>query len=330
MASLSFRDIQKSYGDVQVLHGVDLEVEHGEFLVLVGPSGCGKSTLLRCIAGLETITSGELWIGDRCVNGVAPRDRDVAMVFQSYALYPHMTVRRNMGFALELRKRPQAEIDAAVSEAAQILALDALLERYPKELSGGQRQRVAMGRAIVRRPEVFLFDEPLSNLDAKLRTQLRVELKGLHHRFATTMVYVTHDQVEAMTLADRIAVLDGGHLQQVGSPAELFEDPVNRFVAGFIGSPAMSFLEHLEDDAVVGVRPHEVRLGGAIREDDGVVLPGQIEVVETLGFESFVHVRVGEEQLTARVEGPPPARGATTVQLGRSYRFDRQTGARLR
>ena len=330
MASLSFRDIRKSYGDVGVLHGIDLEVEHGEFLVLVGPSGCGKSTLLRCIAGLETVTSGDLHIGPRRVNDVAPRDRDVAMVFQSYALYPHMTVRQNMGFALEMQKKPKAEIRAAVDQAAAILALEPLLDRYPREMSGGQRQRVAMGRAIVRRPEVFLFDEPLSNLDASLRTQLRVELKKLHHRFGTTMVYVTHDQVEAMTLADRIAVLDGGHLQQVGTPAELYDDPANRFVAGFIGSPGMSFLKAVEPGVEVGVRPHEVRLGAAAQPDAGPLYDGVIEVVETLGFESYVHLRLGEEALVARVEGAPPSRGPTRVQLGHVVRFDPSTGLRLR
>jgi ABC-type sugar transport system ATPase subunit len=329
MASLSFRGIHKSYGATQVLQRVDIEVPDGEFLVLVGPSGCGKSTLLRCIAGLETISGGELWIGDRQVNDVAPRDRDVAMVFQSYALYPHMTVRENMGFALMLAKRPQAELDAAVGEAARMLALEPLLSRYPRELSGGQRQRVAMGRAIVRRPKVFLFDEPLSNLDASLRTQLRVELKQLHLQLGTTMVYVTHDQVEAMTLADRIAVLNAGRLQQVGTPAELYADPANRFVAGFIGSPAMSFLRGVEPGVELGVRPHQVVLGGA-DPDAGPTLPAVIEVVETLGFESFVHLRLGEDRLVARVEGPPPARGPARVQLRAALRFDLQTGARLR
>lgn len=332
MASLTLTGLQKSYGDVAVLHGIDMSVQDGEFLVLVGPSGCGKSTLLRCIAGLETITGGTLHIGDRAVNDVAPRDRDVAMVFQSYALYPHMTVRRNMAFALELRRTPQDKIDAAVAEAARMLALEPLLDRYPKELSGGQRQRVAMGRAIVRRPSVFLFDEPLSNLDAALRAQLRVELKALHHALGTTMVYVTHDQVEAMTLADRIAVLDSGNLQQLGTPAELYDNPSNRFVAGFIGTPSMSFLDTIDPDAVVGVRPHEVRLGADIVEGAGPTFDATVEVVETLGFESFVHLRLGttDDTVVARVEGKPPQRGASRIQLGHTYRFDRQTGARLR
>ncbi len=323
MASLSCRGLHKRYGDVQVLHRIDLDVVDGEFLVLVGPSGCGKSTLLRCIAGLEKISGGDLDIGDRRVNDVAPRDRDVAMVFQSYALYPHMTVRDNMGFALKLRRTPPADIDAAVAEAARMLDLGALLDRYPKELSGGQRQRVAMGRAIVRRPKVFLFDEPLSNLDARLRTQLRVELKRLHRQLATTMVYVTHDQVEAMTLADRIAVLNEGHLQQVGTPRELYEDPANAFVAGFIGSPSMSFLRKLEPGVVVGVRPHDVEL-----VQTG--MPARAEVVETMGFESFVHLDLDGEALVARVEGEPPRPGPVQVALSRTYRFDADGGARIR
>ena len=330
MASLHFDGIHKSYGAVQVLHRVDIDVKDGEFLVLVGPSGCGKSTLLRCIAGLETISGGTLRIGDRVVNDVPPRDRDVAMVFQSYALYPHMTVRENMGFALKLRGEAPEIIDAAVDAAAAVLELGPLLDRYPKEMSGGQRQRVAMGRAIVRRPRVFLFDEPLSNLDAALRAHMRVELKRLHQSLGTTMVYVTHDQVEAMTLADRIAVLNGGHLQQVGSPAELYDDPANRFVAGFIGSPAMSFLEQLEEGAVVGIRPHEVRMGDAIVHGKGMVVDAHVEVVETLGFESFVHLRIGEESLVARVEGTPPRPGPVRAQLGRVYRFDPVTGERIR
>jgi len=322
MASLSFRGVTKSYGAVSVLERVDLEVPDGEFLVLVGPSGCGKSTLLRCIAGLETVTGGDLLIGDRRVNDVAPRDRDSAMVFQSYALYPHMTVRENMGFALSLRKTSKDEIARMVDEAASMLELRPLLDRYPKELSGGQRQRVAMGRAIVRRPSVFLFDEPLSNLDASLRAQLRVEIKRLHQRLGTTIVYVTHDQVEAMTLADRIAVLKGGRMQQVGSPLELYDQPANRFVAGFIGSPSMSFLERVEPGVVLGVRPQDVALGEGAHE-------AEVDVVETMGFESFVHLRVSGDPLVARVEGPPPERGRTRVAFRRTYRFDPASGARL-
>ena len=319
MATLSFDAVEKRYGGVQVLHRVDLEVEDGEFIVLVGPSGCGKSTLLRCIAGLEEITGGELRIDGQRVNELAPRARDVAMVFQSYALYPHMTVRENMGFALALQKHP--EKDARVGEAARMLGLEALLARYPRELSGGQRQRVAMGRAIVRRPKVFLFDEPLSNLDASLRNQVRVELRRQHAQLRTTTVYVTHDQVEAMTLADRIVVLNGGVVQQVGTPDALFFEPANRFVAGFIGSPGMNFLERRGPD-IVGVRPNDVRIGPDQPFD------AEVELVEQLGYEAMVHLRLGDEALVARVEGTP-ARGRVKIGFARSYRFERTTGARL-
>ncbi|MDP2315974.1 MAG: ABC transporter ATP-binding protein [Pseudomonadota bacterium] len=317
MATLSFAGVEKRYGAVQVLHRVDLEVADGEFIVLVGPSGCGKSTLLRCIAGLEEITGGELRIDGRRVNDTAPRDRDVAMVFQSYALYPHMTVRENMGFALSLQKHPEAV--ARVADAAQMLGLTHLLDRFPRELSGGQRQRVAMGRAIVRRPKVFLFDEPLSNLDASLRNSVRVELRRQHAALRTTTVYVTHDQTEALTLADRIVVLNGGIVQQVGTPDELYFEPRNRFVAGFIGSPGMNFLERVADD-VVGVRPNDVRIGAGPHE-------ATVEVVEKLGFEAMVHLRVGTEVLVARVEGAVPS-GTVRVDFARAYRFDRATGER--
>ena len=323
MAGLKLQDIRKQYDDVSVLKGIDLEIQDGEFLVLVGPSGCGKSTLLRCIAGLETITSGHLWIGDRPVNDVPPKDRDVAMVFQSYALYPHMTVEQNMGFALKLRGVPVEERARLVGEAAAILGLEDLLHRRPAELSGGQRQRVAMGRAIVRSPSVFLFDEPLSNLDAALRTQLRVELKELHRQVGATMIYVTHDQVEAMTLADRIVLLNQGVLQQLGTPEELYSNPANRFVAGFMGSPGMSFLESIEPEMVVGVRPHQV----ALDVDSG--LPAKVEMVETLGFESFVHLRLGEERLVARIEGRPPERGETQIGFTSSCLFHPTTGERM-
>jgi ABC-type sugar transport system ATPase subunit len=320
VASIDFDGVEKRYGAVRVLDRIDLAVPDGAFVVLVGPSGCGKSTLLRCIAGLEEITGGELRIGGRRVNDVPPAERDVAMVFQGYALYPHMTVRQNMGFALELRRAPDTA--ARVDEAARMLGLGHLLDRYPRELSGGQRQRVAMGRAIVRRPQVYLFDEPLSNLDASLRTQVRVELRRLHAELRTTTVYVTHDQVEAMTLADRIVVLNGGRLQQVGTPDELFFDPTNRFVAGFIGSPGMNFLERLEPGAVVGVRPHEVRIGTGPHR-------ARVEVVERLGYEAMVHLRLGEEALIARVEGEAPS-GEVSVGFERVCRFDRTTGERLR
>ncbi|MFL6975058.1 MAG: ABC transporter ATP-binding protein, partial [Xanthobacteraceae bacterium] len=242
MASVLLRDVRKAFGATEVIHGVDVAIGDGEFVVLVGPSGCGKSTLLRMIAGLENITSGEIRIGDRVVNALPPKERDVAMVFQNYALYPHMTVAANMGFSLKLRGAPKREIEERVARAAEILGLSHLLQRYPRQLSGGQRQRVAMGRAIVRDPQVFLFDEPLSNLDAKLRVAMRTEIKELHQRLETTTVYVTHDQTEAMTLGDRVAVLRKGELQQVASPRGLYEQPVNLFVAGFIGSPPMNFL----------------------------------------------------------------------------------------
>src|SRR5262247_3535742 len=242
MASVAIRDVRKAFGATAVIHGVDISIRDGEFVVLVGPSGCGKSTLLRMIAGLENITAGEIRIGQRLVNSLPPKDRDVAMVFQNYALYPHMTVAANMGFSLKLRGAPKAEIDARVKRAAEILGLTPLLERYPRQLSGGQRQRVAMGRAIVRDPQVFLFDEPLSNLDAKLRVQMRTEIKELHLRLKTTSVYVTHDQIEAMTMADTIVVMNNGNVEQIGSPLELYDNPANLFVAGFIGSPAMNFL----------------------------------------------------------------------------------------
>ena len=340
MAGLTLKSIVKRYGNAEpTLKGIDLDIRDGEFLVLVGPSGCGKSTLLRTIAGLESITSGELYIGNRLVNDVHPKDRDIAMVFQSYALYPHMTIRRNMAFGLEVRKMPKAEIDSLVAEASEMLGLNDFLDKLPKELSGGQRQRVAMGRAIVRRPQVFLFDEPLSNLDAALRTQMRVEIRRLHRKLKTTIIYVTHDQVEAMTLADRIAVLSGrdkengtknaGYLQQVGSPLELFQRPVNKFVAGFIGSPAMNFLdaaivEHdgkkyvsvdgkdeiLLDEACaskvkdkqkvcLGIRPQNVLMADA---DHPANLQVKVDVIETLGWESHVHFKLGEHHFLAVLE----------------------------
>src|ERR1700704_3647650 len=242
MASVAIRDVRKAFGAVQVIHGVDIAIDDGEFVVLVGPSGCGKSTLLRMIAGLENITGGEIRIGERVVNNVPPKERDIAMVFQNYALYPHMTVADNMSFSMRLRGAPKQEIETRVKRGAEILALAALLERFPRQLSGGQRQRVAMGRAIVRDPQVFLFDEPLSNLDAKLRVQMRTEIKELHQRLKTTTVYVTHDQIEAMTMADKIVVMHDGLVEQIGAPLDLYDRPQNLFVAGFIGSPAMNFL----------------------------------------------------------------------------------------
>jgi multiple sugar transport system ATP-binding protein len=260
MANVSIRNVRKNFGSTEVLHGVSVEIEDGEFVILVGPSGCGKSTLLRMIAGLENITAGEIAIGGRVVNNVAPKERDIAMVFQNYALYPHMTVRDNMAFSLLLAKVPKATIDQQVQRAAQILGLTQYLNRYPRQLSGGQRQRVAMGRAIVRNPQVFLFDEPLSNLDAKLRVAMRAEIKELHQRLETTTVYVTHDQIEAMTMADKIVVMNAGNVEQIGAPLELYDRPANLFVAGFIGSPAMNFLKGKIE-------------GGAFKAEGGMALP---------------------------------------------------------
>ena len=268
MAPVTLKKLVKSYGNVDVVHGIDLEVKDREFIALVGPSGCGKSTTLRMIAGLEDISGGVVEIGGKPVNDLPPRARNISMVFQSYALYPHMTVRENMGFSLKIGKVAQAEIDTRVNEAAAILDLDKYMDRRPSQLSGGQRQRVAMGRAIVRKPDVFLFDEPLSNLDAKLRTQVRTEIKRLHARVQATMIYVTHDQVEAMTLSDRIVIMRDGHIEQVGTPEEVFKRPATRFVAGFIGSPPMNFNEATVDDGKLvfaGGRPCRYRPSSAAR-----------------------------------------------------------------
>jgi len=312
MASIDIQSVRKSYGDLAVLHGVDLEIKDGEFIVLVGPSGCGKSTLLRMIAGLEDISSGQVQIGGKRVNDLAPKDRDIAMVFQSYALYPHMSVADNMSYSLRLRKTPKEKIVSAIKATAGKLGLDPLLERRPKALSGGQRQRVAMGRAIVRQPKAFLFDEPLSNLDARLREQMRAEIKKLHGELKATSIYVTHDQIEAMTLADRIVAMHGGVVQQVGSPLELYDHPANLFVAGFIGSPAMNFLDvvYLEKDggprlkladgtlialpqpmtladgakATLGIRPEHVAL-----EKEGS-LTTHVDLVEPTGFGIILHL----------------------------------------
>jgi multiple sugar transport system ATP-binding protein len=309
MASIDIKDIRKSYGKVPVLHGVDLTIKDGEFVVLVGPSGCGKSTLLRMIAGLEEVTSGEIRIAGNRVNELHPKDRDIAMVFQSYALYPHMNVAGNMSYSLKLRKTAKEKITSAVSAAAAKLGLDPLLDRRPKALSGGQRQRVAMGRAIVRQPKAFLFDEPLSNLDARLREQMRAEIKKLHGDLKATSIYVTHDQIEAMTLADRIVAMHGGVVQQVGSPLELYDRPANLFVAGFIGSPGMNFLDatyqegsvtlkdgtalalekplELADGAKVtlGIRPEHV-----VMSPDGNGMSADVELVEPTGFGIILHL----------------------------------------
>jgi len=341
LASLELKDLHKSFGTVDVIKGVDLSIEHGEFVVFVGPSGCGKSTLLRMIAGLEDISAGELVIGGKVCNDVQPRDRGIAMVFQSYALYPHMTAYQNMGFGLTLAKTPKAELDERVREAARILQMEHLLERRPAQLSGGQRQRVAIGRAIVRQPEVFLFDEPLSNLDAALRMDMRMELSKLHQDLGATMVYVTHDQVEAMTLADKIVVLNGGVVQQVGSPLELYHRPANLFVAGFIGAPKMNFLSvrieavdqtgvtiasddlaamHIPvrgDDLVagaavtLGIRPHYLSFS------DVRPLQGNVTLVEHLGNETIVSLSLPSGQgLIAALDGDAAVAVGQELALG--------------
>ena len=349
MASVSFRDIRKSYGKVEVLHGLGFDIADGEFVVLVGPSGCGKSTLLRMLAGLEEITGGDILIDGRVVNDVESKDRDIAMVFQSYALYPHMTVRENMGFSLRLRKAEASVIEQRVADAARILNLDQLLHRYPRELSGGQRQRVAMGRAIVRDPKVFLFDEPLSNLDAKLRVAMRAEIKALHQRLKTTTVYVTHDQIEAMTMADRIVVMHDGVIEQIGTPLALFDRPANLFVAQFIGSPAMNVFEGVARGGAVealgqrwplppGVQPAEgAPLHYGVRPGDLVLAPEGVEarvvVVEPTGAETELLLEVAGTRLVAVMHGRTTARPDDLVRLhvepAAVHAFDGVTGQRL-
>jgi multiple sugar transport system ATP-binding protein len=353
MAEVRIRGLRKAYGANEVLHGLDVDIADASFVVLVGPSGCGKSTLLRMIAGLESVTAGTIHIGDRLVNNLPPAERDIAMVFQNYALYPHKTVAANMAFALRMRGMDKAEIARRVDRAAEILGLRPYLDRYPRALSGGQRQRVAMGRAIVRDPKVFLFDEPLSNLDAKLRVQMRTEIRELHQRLATTTIYVTHDQIEAMTMADRIVVMQGGHIEQIGAPLEVYDRPANIFVAGFIGSPAMNMLEAVvrhdggavwadvagtrlpldtgpEDGRPVtlGLRPEHLQPA-----DEG--LPGRIAVVEPTGAETYVVVRLdaGGREVTAVVRDRRPLRPGEPIRLraerGMAHLFDRTTGRRL-
>ncbi len=351
MAEVVLKKVNKIYpGGVHAIKDVSLEVEDGEFLVLVGPSGCGKSTLLRLIAGLEEATSGEIIIGGRVVNDVAPKDRDISMVFQNYALYPHMTVYENMAFGLKIRKFPKDEIDRRVREAAEMLGLTDLLDRKPKALSGGQRQRVALGRAIVRKPKVFLFDEPLSNLDAKLRVHMRTEISKLHQRLGTTMIYVTHDQVEAMTMGDRIAVLKDGVIQQHDTPMKLYNDPVNMFVAGFIGSPAMNFIDGSVSGEVITLgevllpKPRQVEPPGGelvvgIRPEHFVVDPeaphlsAVVEVVEPMGNETFIYFQLGGRQVVARIPASYAVRVGDKVPIRidteRIKFFDPKTGLRL-
>ncbi len=349
MASVGFHGVRKSFGPVAVLHGVDVDIDDGEFVVLVGPSGCGKSTLLRMLAGLENITGGEIRIGGRVVNSVPPKDRDIAMVFQSYALYPHMTVRQNMAFSMKLAKAPKDVMEREVQRAARILGLDALLDRFPRQLSGGQRQRVAMGRAIVRNPQVFLFDEPLSNLDAKLRVHMRSEMKELHQRLRTTTVYVTHDQIEAMTMADKIVVMEHGHVRQVGPPLELYDRPANLFVAGFIGSPAMNLIEgrvtergfEAQDGTVFPAPPHARPTGRAavlgIRPEnfrlDAAGMPGAVQVVEPTGSETQAAFLLGRNHLTGVFRERVSARHGEVLGVlpdpDLLHLFDKESGQRL-
>ena len=357
MAAVDVRRVEKFFGSVQVLHGVSIDIQDGEFVVLVGPSGCGKSTLLRMIAGLEEINSGEIAIGGRVVNTVPPKDRDIAMVFQNYALYPHMTVQQNMAFSLKLAKAPKAVIEERVNKAADILGLRDYLARYPRQLSGGQRQRVAMGRAIVRDPQVFLFDEPLSNLDAKLRVQMRTEIKELHQRLKTTSIYVTHDQIEALTMADRIVVMQGGHVEQIGAPLDLYDHPVNLFVAGFIGSPSMNFIDARIDrqngaavavtsdgsrlalppdvagvdgqEIVYGIRPEHLDLVG----EGGNGSAGEVIVVEPTGAEILVVTRFagGEAQAVFRERHrlTPGDRIHLAPNIDAVHVFDKASGKRI-
>lgn len=327
MAKVTFEKVNITYpgASAPTVRDLDLDIADGEFLVLVGPSGCGKSTTLRALAGLEPTSSGRITIDGKDVTNLEPGDRDIAMVFQNYALYPHLTVEENMGFALKLAKLPKSEIKAKVHQAAETLGLTEYLKRKPKDLSGGQRQRVAMGRAIVREPKAFLMDEPLSNLDAKLRVQTRAELASLQQRLGTTTVYVTHDQVEAMTMGDRVAVLKDGELQQVAPPRELYDAPANEFVAGFIGSPAMNIFDY--NGGRVGVRPEKMFINKG-----PVGFQGVVDIVEELGAESYVYVTVGENRFVARAEGTPPQRGeevVLTFNPREAHRFDPETGRRI-
>ena len=332
MAGLSFRDVRKSYGELEVIHGVSMDVEDGEFVVIVGPSGCGKSTLLRMVAGLEQISSGEIVIGGRVVNQLEPKDRDIAMVFQNYALYPHMSVYDNMSYGLRIKGLAKADIDARVQRAAEILELKAFLQRKPRQLSGGQRQRVAMGRAIVREPAVFLFDEPLSNLDAKLRVQMRAELQALHRRLGTTSLYVTHDQVEAMTLAHRMIVMNAGRAEQIGAPLEVYARPATTFVAAFIGSPPMNLIPQERDGrkTLFGIRPEHLEPCA----QSEAMLVADIDLIEPLGADTLVYGHLGTDgtRIAARLHSSVDARAG---KLGLRYRpehahyFDAQTGVRI-
>jgi multiple sugar transport system ATP-binding protein len=353
MASVSIRNVQKRFGETAVLHGVSIEIPDGSFTVLVGPSGCGKSTLLRMVAGLENISGGEIAISGKVVNQVPPKERDIAMVFQNYALYPHMTVRDNMAFSLTLAKKDKAFIDERVGKAAAILGLAPLLERFPRQLSGGQRQRVAMGRCIVRDPQVFLFDEPLSNLDAKLRVAMRTEIKELHQRLKTTSVYVTHDQIEAMTMADQIVVMHDGRIEQTGSPLELYDRPANRFVAGFIGSPAMNFIDGTQKDgALVAANGARLPVAGAQAANDGRAMvygirpehldlveggndgfEAEVVVIEPTGSETQLFARLGEQEIVAifreRHDFAPGQKIRLKPRAPVAHLFDASNGQRI-
>ena len=355
MATVSFDKTRKAFGAHEVLKGITLDVADGEFVILVGPSGCGKSTLLRMLAGLEQSTDGDIRIDGRSVVDVSPKDRDIAMVFQTYALYPHMNVAQNMGFSLRLAKAPKREADSKIRAAADMLDLTQLLDRYPRQLSGGQRQRVAMGRAIVRDPKVFLFDEPLSNLDAKLRVQMRAEIKALHQRLKTTSIYVTHDQVEAMTMADRIVVMNGGRIEQVGSPLELYDNPANLFVAGFIGSPAMNFIEGMLEPgqgfratdgkilplppgieastkrkAVYGIRPEHIEIA---KDDRTSTLTAEVAIVEPTGAETLIQAHFDGGNITLSYRGRERFKNGDQLRVcfekQQAHVFDAGTGGRV-
>lgn len=330
MSNVTLKGVKKIYDKKVVIDNIDLEIKDKEFIVLVGASGCGKSTILRMIAGLEDITGGEILIGDKKVNNIPPKDRDIAFVFQSYALYPHMTVRDNIAFGLKMRKVPKDEIEKKVLEAAKILDLTEYLERRPKQLSGGQRQRVALGRAIVRNPKVFLMDEPLSNLDAKLRVQMRAEIKKLHEKLQTTFIYVTHDQTEALTMGDRIVVLDKGVIQQVDTPEEIYNNPQNMFVAGFVGSPQMNFIEgeQLSQDfkgKIAGVRPEKMLNNGELK------LTVQVEMTELLGSEKIAYFNIGENKCSAKLPADFNLGKSLDLSIKRDdiFLFDKETGKRI-
>ncbi len=331
MSNVTLKNIKKSYDNKKVIiNNVNLEIKDKEFVVLVGASGCGKSTLLRMIAGLEDITEGEIFIGDKQVNNVAPKDRDIAFVFQSYALYPHMSVRENIAFGLKMRKTPKEEIEKKIKEAAQILNLEEYLDRKPKDLSGGQRQRVALGRAIVRNPKVFLMDEPLSNLDAKLRVQMRSEIKKLHEKLQTTFIYVTHDQTEALTMGDRIVVLNNGDIQQFDSPDEIYNNPANTFVAGFIGSPQMNFIDGkdlgLDENILYGIRPEKMT-----KADGEIKLRADVDISEMLGSEKIAYFNIGEKKCCAVLSSEQNIGKVLDISIKKEdlYKFDKITGRRI-